>query len=65
MGARTYLDDLETITVTCTLPEIEPRFLGRPAHNLVVRCLNYFGFLAYYTRNAVNKNTLITLDTLN
>jgi len=58
MGARTCLDDLETITATCTLPEIEPRFLGRPAHNLIVNCLHDFGLPAYYTRNAVNKNTL-------
>jgi hypothetical protein len=62
MSPRTCLDGLET--VTCTLPEIEPQFLGRPAHNLVVNCLHYFGYLAYYTRHAVNKNILITLDTL-
>jgi hypothetical protein len=65
MGARTCMDELETITVTCKLPEIEPRFLGRPTHNLVVSCLHYFGFPAYYNRYAVNKNILITFDTLN
>jgi hypothetical protein len=65
MGPITCLDDLETITVTCKLPEIEPRFLGHPAHDLVINCLQYFGFQAYYTRHAVNKNILITLNTLN
>jgi len=58
MGPITCLDDLETITVTCKLPEIEPRFLSRSAHNLVVDCVHYFGFPAYYTRHVVNMNIL-------